>query len=653
LICALYPPLQSQLWVSYTFQKVEPTYMLLKVTEHGIWFWVYAFQAYLLIFAGAILIIIYYFQSSRVYRQQSLWVVIGAFLPLLTNFLYLSKIIPGLTKDFSPIGYSIAGICFTIGITRYQLLDLMPVARATLVDKMNEGVIVLDAFERVVDINPAARWMLNVSDDIEVGCAVSQLFSPWKVWQQIFTALESPPGTVAINQEKNGQIFWYDLHISPLNKNRNETTGKLLIISDVTERNRAEMALRRAHDELELRVKERTAELAALNATLEQRVTARTRELSILYQVSNIAGQAPNLNNLLSQTLEQTMQAIPCDRGAIYLTENNDDENLPVNFKLAFQKGIPQKVLEQIEFIPGNHQILNEVLQQNEPSIIKPVGVDFLEEQQNNAGNNLLVIAPMQIKGRLLGLIILLNNSAIPFEPEDIHLLASICGQVALAVQSNQLRQQAIVYEERQRLSRDLHDSVTQSLYGLVTLSEAAQAVLENGSTQNLAHMLERIGQTARQALKEIRLYIYELRPPVLENVGLAGAIQLRLTAVEGRSNVSTRLIAGDGLKMTPPVMNALYHICQEALNNILKHTRATEITVYLQQQNENLVLEVADNGCGFDPLQKNNQGMGLNNMRERAEKVGGFFELISQIGHGTRVRVCIPLRTRYAEVQS
>ena len=146
------------------------------------------------------------------------------------------------------------------------------------------------------------------------------------------------------------------------------------------------------------------------------------------------------------------------------------------------------------------------------------------------------------------------------------------------------------------------------------------------------------------QALKEMRLLVYELRPSALEKEGLVGALQQRLDAVEGRANVEARLLVEGTIDLPAAIEAALYGIAQEALNNTLKHASATAVTVRLRPGDGGQVaLEIADDGCGFDPQAVGSQGgMGLASMRERADLVGARLEVISAPGQGTTVKVIV-----------
>jgi signal transduction histidine kinase/ligand-binding sensor domain-containing protein len=194
------------------------------------------------------------------------------------------------------------------------------------------------------------------------------------------------------------------------------------------------------------------------------------------------------------------------------------------------------------------------------------------------------------------------------------------------------------VAAERSRLARDLHDSVTQSLYSLTLFSEAGLRQTQAGDTERAQEYLNRLRDIGLQALREMRLMVYQLRPLALEE-GLAAALQQRLDAVERRAGVDARLVVEGECQLSPGMEQELYHVAQEALNNALKHANASTTRVHIRFQEGDVTLEVLDDGQGFDPQAASDAGgMGLLNMRERADKLGGVLTISSAPGAGTKV---------------
>jgi signal transduction histidine kinase len=234
------------------------------------------------------------------------------------------------------------------------------------------------------------------------------------------------------------------------------------------------------------------------------------------------------------------------------------------------------------------------------------------------------------------------------FTEEEIRLLSAFAQRAGLAIETARLHereQQIAVMQERNHLARDLHDSVTQSLYGVSLYAEVALQLIRSGEPEKAAKNVKELKAMSLDALAEMRLLIYELRPSVFEAEGLVAAIQARLDAVEGRVGVETNFVIEGDISLTPQVEQGLYRIVQEALNNVLKHAHARAVTVTLQQQKHMVCLEVADDGVGFDPLAACEAGcMGLNGMQERAQEMGAEFVITSQAGSGAKVIVRRPI---------
>ena len=205
------------------------------------------------------------------------------------------------------------------------------------------------------------------------------------------------------------------------------------------------------------------------------------------------------------------------------------------------------------------------------------------------------------------------------------------------------------VLQERNRLARELHDSVTQSLHSATLMAEAGQRLASSGDIDQVREYLIRLGEISQQALREMRLLVYELRPLALSGVGLIGALQHRLDAVERRSGVEVNFSTEDEFEIPEGIEEELYRIAMEALNNALKHANPTFITVTLRKEEKHEVpsieLVIIDDGLGFIPGKTDSEeGFGLVSMRERIEKLGGELDIISAPGEGTQIIACVNL---------
>jgi ligand-binding sensor domain-containing protein/signal transduction histidine kinase len=225
----------------------------------------------------------------------------------------------------------------------------------------------------------------------------------------------------------------------------------------------------------------------------------------------------------------------------------------------------------------------------------------------------------------------------------NVRLKREVAERIQVEQALRQSERAKAVVDERNRLARDLHDSVAQSMYGVTLLAEVVSQLLSTGQADRVAGYLAELKETAKESLAEMRLLIYELRPPVLEDEGLASALQARLEAVESRAGLEIGFHLDGVLALDSEVEEALYRIAQEALNNVLKHAHARHVTVSLRQNERAVTLEIADDGTGCVLVgARSSGGLGLRGMEERAAEIGARLEIESVAGSGTTVRVVL-----------
>ena len=201
------------------------------------------------------------------------------------------------------------------------------------------------------------------------------------------------------------------------------------------------------------------------------------------------------------------------------------------------------------------------------------------------------------------------------------------------------------IVETRNRLSRHLHDSVSQLIYSMTILAETGQRLIEKHDLPMLLENQKYINQVSRQALREIRLLVYELRPQELEKYGLVVALQHRLDSVERRAGIESHFSAHITAPLPEAVEQEIFLIAQEALNNVVKHSGAEQVIVTLTSDESWLNLSIHDNGVGIDPNFNDFGGLGIISMKERSAQIDAEFEISqTQDGHGTEIRVRAPL---------
>ncbi len=387
-------------------------------------------------------------------------------------------------------------------------------------------------------------------------------------------------------------------------------------------------------------------EIRKLNQQLEQRVTNRTRELSALYEVTAVAGESLDLKTTLERSLERVLVAMRSNMGLIHLLDKAAERSGEQMLRLAIHQGLSPETVVERDTVPLGSGLTGWVLEYDKPLIVPDIVADPRAVRVAGiSAQTAYVGLPIRARRRVLGVLGVLKEKEQPqFKVDEITLLMSIADHVGVVVESARLRQlaeQAAVLEERGRLARELHDSVTQSLYSLALFAEWGRRLFESGELESAKQRLIRIGETTQHALKEMRLLVYELRPAMLEQDGLGGALQRRLDAVEKRAGVEVSLLAEPLFNLPSRVEEGLYRIAQEALNNALKHATASLVTVRVHADEQRIRLEVEDNGVGFTPHTVSDKGgLGLVSMQERAEQLGGVLTMISSPGEGTTVKV-------------
>jgi signal transduction histidine kinase len=264
----------------------------------------------------------------------------------------------------------------------------------------------------------------------------------------------------------------------------------------------------------------------------------------------------------------------------------------------------------------------------------------------HNLGINTLLAAPLKVESKIIGVLDVINKVG-GFTTDDLRIISLFADQAAIVIDQTQLHQkveQMAVMEERQRLARELHDSVTQALYSVNLYAEAARMALAAGKKDVSLVNLSKLREMTSEALMEMRLLIFELRPSILEDEGLVAALQARLAAVEGRSGLKTEISVEGERRLPILIEEELYRIAQEGLNNAVKHAKARNLRIGLQYSQKSIRMELWDDGIGFDPAVTNGMGgMGLRGIEERVQKVGGTLGIDSSSGKGTKLVLTVP----------
>ncbi|MCB9162693.1 MAG: PAS domain S-box protein [Caldilineaceae bacterium] len=488
----------------------------------------------------------------------------------------------------------------------------------------SDGLCICDLDGRIVQANPAFVAMHGYARHEVLHRRPTRFIHPTSVvhFDEALRTIRAgtPFQAQAEHVRKDGTVFPVDVRVLPFTYRA--APHMLAIVRDVTE-------------------------LLTTRRLLEARVAARTRELSALYDVTAVASASLELQTVLDQSLARIVELMRGECASVLLSGLLVD-HVP---QATWHKRTAQTLLPcEADWV--NTVAAPQVLATGAPLVMP---VPLCDARAGLAADYPRALiyggVPLQAKGRTLGVLGVLRAATHGLSREETALLAAIGAQLGVAVDNARLYRQAeqlAVMEERQRLARELHDSVTQTLYSANLLTETGRRAAHAQDTAGAATILARVGVLVQDALKEMRLLVYELRPPELEEQGLAVALRRRLDAVESRTGIKTHLEADGPLQLAPVVEEALYRIALEALNNALKHADASTVTVTLATGADGLRLAVTDDGRGMATSPGTGTGasatggMGMLTMRERAEGLGARLAVTSSPGQGTCVEVLL-----------
>jgi signal transduction histidine kinase len=260
-----------------------------------------------------------------------------------------------------------------------------------------------------------------------------------------------------------------------------------------------------------------------------------------------------------------------------------------------------------------------------------------------------ILVVPMTIAGEVKGVIGVRFKQQRAFRVEELELAQALANQAMLAIQLAHLSAQsrhAAIIEERNRMARDIHDTLAQGFTGVILHLEAAEEALSRRRTEIVTGHLKSAGEIARDGLQEARRSVRALRPLALESKKLAEALEEVMMKLTAGGGIRTKFILqGQSQELPPEWEDNILRIGQEALTNVLRHARATEVNVKLIFDVREVRLILCDDGCGFDP-DKHYPGFGLQGMAERAKNMGGQLRVQSSKGSGTSLSVVLPLGT-------
>lgn len=354
----------------------------------------------------------------------------------------------------------------------------------------------------------------------------------------------------------------------------------------------------------------------------------RLAEAEALHQITLAIMQKPGLEDTLKIICDEAMKLTASSGASLALIESSSW------LRMVHCVGeTPDK--------PGRLRINRSHLgraihHRSEPLIINhsPERPDFIPR----------LAVPLLVKGTI-GVLTLFRQT--DFNAEDVRLMRIFAGQAAIAIDQSQLSnfvQEMTLLEERHRLSRELHDSVNQLLYGITLYTEAALRQMEQANLEATRIYLTNIKESGQAALNEMRMLIFGLRPSGLTQIGLQSSLNQRLKSVEEKLGLEYSLKWRVISPLESHIEEGLYGIAQEALNNVIRHAQARTVSIRLAESGQHLIMTIKDDGLGFNPESVSTGGLGLKTMRERAARLNARMRIESQPNMGTRVIVEVAL---------
>ncbi len=414
--------------------------------------------------------------------------------------------------------------------------------------------------------------------------------------------------------------------------------------SEMAERQQAETALRRS--EVEHRHE------------LEGRVAERTRELVTLLNVSHDLTLIMALPELLQMILGKLGEVVEYAAASIAIADGELLQQVayrgPAAEELALTVRPSRQDLGQIwTQLERGEAVVIQDLDEETPvaAAYRALSPSAVTEEMYQANSYLRawLAVPLRLRGQTVGMLALQHPQPGHFSHQRIDLALAFANQAAIAIENARLYEQAqslAALEERQKLARELHDSVSQALYGIALGTRTASKIISTMPQETQARLDEPVAyilQLAEAGLSEMRALIFELRPESLESEGLVVALEKQTAALRARHRLTVQTDLGTEPNVPLPVKEMFYRVSQEALHNIVKHAGASQVSVGLGVADGRLTLTIQDNGQGFDTSGQFPGHLGLTSMRERVERIGGEFQVHSAAGMGTTITAIAP----------
>ncbi len=384
------------------------------------------------------------------------------------------------------------------------------------------------------------------------------------------------------------------------------------------------------------RIEARSRELEKLVQERTQEIEQRRSEINALYLADEKLIRHLEVDQVFQALVDIAIEILHADKGLLL----NWDDSVG-GLRVCAAKGYQPETLEIIN-ISVESTTAEIVMETGKPVVIRDVWDDKRVNHQIMEMESIqsLMRVPIQSEEEIYGVLTVAYTTLQDFGEEPQRLFEALAQRAAIAIEQAQLQDQAqktAVYEERQRLARDLHDAVTQTLFSASLVSEVLPSLWEKDPELGRSR-LNVLNELTKGALAEMRTLLFELRPSALAAADLEELIRQLAASLIGRARLPVDLeIQGSG-DISPEAKVVFYRVAQEALNNIAKHAQASHVHIRLTRSSSGIELVVEDDGIGFDPKTVSSDHLGLRIMQERADSIGAALHVESGKDKGTRL---------------
>jgi signal transduction histidine kinase len=377
----------------------------------------------------------------------------------------------------------------------------------------------------------------------------------------------------------------------------------------------------------------------------DQTLTRRNEELALLNEIGSALASSLELDEIMNKTLALLMAHFKVEAGEIFLREE-DGETL----RLVLHRGEAAEAFWTRHRYKIGEGMVGQAAQTKQPVISNHLEKDdrVTRHAVVEAGFRQIACIPLTTRGEVVGVLTIATRSRKAISKSELQLLVSVAAGAGTAIENARLHsnvRRVTILEERERIGMDLHDGIIQSIYGVGLVLENARLMLRE-DPQSAEDRLKKATEDLNRTIRDIRNYILDLRPRQLRGESLIEGLGRLISEFRQNTKVEVSLAGPKEHLSDLPQINAmaLFHICQEALANIAKHANASKVTIDLWTTSDRALLEVHDDGDGFD-LEKANKtvGHGLANMQTRVANVGGDLDIISAPGEGTTILAWVP----------